>query len=244
MSIKWIARVWEASPYRGERLLLHLALADFANDEGVCWPSQQTLARKARVSVEFIRQSLKQMIADDLLAVERTGGGRGITGVYQLKPPTAKAVSSTAKTPNRDTTTPLLNRNEPNARDDKFETWWQSYPRKVGKAAAIREWRAAADRLPPIADLLDLTRRYKDSLTDLAYCVYPAKWLADERWADDLPVAPATVEVVGVERQALNYAAFFIHTNRTEHDLANAIEHLPAAAQQLALDYYRARRPQ
>jgi hypothetical protein len=244
MSIRWIARVWETSPYRGERLLLHLALADFANDEGVCWPSQPTLARKARVSVEFIRQSLKQMIVDDLLDVERVGGGRGITGIYRLKPPPAKVVSSTTKNPNDDSATPLTNRNEPSTRDDEFETWWQAYPRKVGKAGARREWRALAARLPPLDDLLDRTRRYADSLNDIAYCVYPAKWLADERWTDDLPAAPATVEAAGIERQALNLAAGFINTNRTEQDLVDALTHLPPAAQQLALQYYRARRPQ
>jgi hypothetical protein len=85
MSVKWISHVWQSSPYRGERLLLHLALADFASDEGICWPSQTTLARKARCSVNWVRLSIAQMVRDDLIEiVEPAGAGRGKVGKYRL----------------------------------------------------------------------------------------------------------------------------------------------------------------
>ena len=58
MSVRWISYVWESSPFKGERLLLHLALADFANDEGECWPAQPTLAKKARCSVTWSKDQL------------------------------------------------------------------------------------------------------------------------------------------------------------------------------------------
>ena len=50
MSIRWISHVWQKSPYKGEHLLLHLALADFDNDEGEDLPSVRALAVKARCS--------------------------------------------------------------------------------------------------------------------------------------------------------------------------------------------------
>lgn len=247
MSIRWIARVWETSPYKGERLLLHLALADFANDEGVCWPSQTTLARKARVSHEFIRLALKQMTADGLLEVERLGGGRGLTGVYRLKPPTAKGVSQSGETPNRDSLIPLTNRQEPLTLDADFETWWGAYPRKVGKAGARREYGrlAAAGRLPSVDVLVATTERYARQITDLKYCPHPERWLNEERWTDDAAPPPsANVEFTGLDRTAVNLAAAYLNTNRSEHELADAIAHLPPDAQQLALTYYRDRRPQ
>src|SRR5262245_52009412 len=50
MSIAVMSRVWERSGQQGSALILLLALADFSNDEGVSWPSIETLARKARIS--------------------------------------------------------------------------------------------------------------------------------------------------------------------------------------------------
>jgi len=46
MSIKLSSWVWENSPLEGTSLLIHLALADGANDAGVTWPSVQTIATK------------------------------------------------------------------------------------------------------------------------------------------------------------------------------------------------------
>lgn len=40
--------VWKHAPCEGTDLLLLLALADNANDEGICWPSISTLSQKIR----------------------------------------------------------------------------------------------------------------------------------------------------------------------------------------------------
>ena len=50
MSIKWSGMVWHNSQQTGSGLLVLLAIADHANDDGICWPSVARLARMARVS--------------------------------------------------------------------------------------------------------------------------------------------------------------------------------------------------
>jgi hypothetical protein len=50
MSIRRMTAVWEQSAHKGNELLLLLALADNANDDGYCWPSIDTLAGKTRLS--------------------------------------------------------------------------------------------------------------------------------------------------------------------------------------------------
>ena len=45
MSVRLMTEVWAVSLPDSEKLVL-LALADCANDEGLCWPSMATLARK------------------------------------------------------------------------------------------------------------------------------------------------------------------------------------------------------
>jgi hypothetical protein len=86
VSIKWMDRVWSDSCYEGARLLLHLAMADHANDEGWFYAGQNSLARKARCSVEYVRQSVMQMVEDGSLVIEKKGVGKGRATEYRLMP--------------------------------------------------------------------------------------------------------------------------------------------------------------
>ena len=87
MSIELMSAVWKHSPYEGARLLLHLAMADHANDEGRFYAGQNSLARKSRCSVEYVRQSVLQMVEDGMLIIERKGSSKGRATEYRLPPP-------------------------------------------------------------------------------------------------------------------------------------------------------------
>ena len=50
MSMRMMTQVWERSQHKGSELLLMLAIADNANDQGVAYPSKKTLAKKTRLS--------------------------------------------------------------------------------------------------------------------------------------------------------------------------------------------------
>ena len=63
MSIELMARVWREAPFDGNKLLLLLALADMANDGGYCWPSYDTLAKKARISRTHTMNQIRELIA-------------------------------------------------------------------------------------------------------------------------------------------------------------------------------------
>lgn len=93
MSIKVMSWVWDNSPYRDDALLIHLALADWANDEGMCWPKQASIAQKARCSVEHVRRVTKRMQEDGYLQIVSVSRGPGSSHKYQLKNPTNGGVS-------------------------------------------------------------------------------------------------------------------------------------------------------
>lgn len=84
MSIYVSSRVWRSSPQEGDRLLLMLALADYANDDGVCWPSQNSLAKRCRCSERGIVRMIDHLITEGEIILRRPGGGRGNSAVYQL----------------------------------------------------------------------------------------------------------------------------------------------------------------
>lgn len=69
MSIKMMATVWESSPYAGTQRLIHLALADFADDEGYLFPKQETIAKKAACSRETVNRTIQKMAEDGYLEI-------------------------------------------------------------------------------------------------------------------------------------------------------------------------------
>ena len=87
MSVKIMSQIWENSQQEGTALLMLLAIADHANDQGICWPSKRTLAKKCRVSERHAGRLIKKLVTDKELEIQR-GGGRGHSNVYKVTPVT------------------------------------------------------------------------------------------------------------------------------------------------------------
>ncbi len=195
MSVRWISRVWEESPYEGRRLLLHLALADFANDEGTCFPSQRTLALKARTTEQWVSTSIRQMVKDGLLEVMERGNGRGNRSTYRLlKGQThigenEKGETQSPESPNvEQISTYYKNRNEPSIKHDVgFDEFWSKYPRKVAKVTARNVFVGIMkkDDRPSLDVLLASVDKYASLGLEMKYVAHPATWLRQRRWEDE-----------------------------------------------------------
>lgn len=123
MSIKLMSKVWSSAPYAGDQLLILLAIADFANDDGFFFASKSTLSKKCRCSVEYVRLTLKKFIDDGVICVTKQGWGRGHATEFrflkavdnpEIKPQMAWGLgeenpnSKTPKTPTMTDKTPTL----------------------------------------------------------------------------------------------------------------------------------------
>lgn len=85
MSVRATNWAWSLEEVMGSEALVLLALADQANDEGFCWPSQQKLAPKARQSVSTLRRSLRSLEKMGLLTTITRSSTRGRrSNVYLL----------------------------------------------------------------------------------------------------------------------------------------------------------------
>jgi len=82
MSVKVMARVWAHSQTAGGELLVLLALADFANDAGECWPSIPVLARKARLTERQTRRVLTKLEEAGEIRKSQSTGGRNRRNHY------------------------------------------------------------------------------------------------------------------------------------------------------------------
>lgn len=87
MSIRIMSHVWENGPDDRGELLVLLALADFADDKGRCWPSVTTLAKRARMTTRSVQRIIRKMQGDGKLSIS-IGTGRSGCNEYILTPDT------------------------------------------------------------------------------------------------------------------------------------------------------------
>lgn len=85
MSIRLIDRVWRHSLHSSTSLLVLLALADYANDDGSgIWPSYESIARKARISRRQAMRTIADLCAAGPVRIVRRGGGRCGANMYAI----------------------------------------------------------------------------------------------------------------------------------------------------------------
>jgi hypothetical protein len=74
----------------------------------------------------------------------------------------------------------------------EFATFWETYPRKVGKAKALEAWhKAITAGTPPDVIIAGAQAYVRDPVrrsSDIKFTAHPATWINQERWADEAPV--------------------------------------------------------
>jgi hypothetical protein len=255
-----MASVWQYSPYKGEHLLLHLALADFANDEGTCWPSVRTLAKKSRSSEQWVRAGIRKMIDDSLIEIIEKGLGRGNVNRYQLKaireipesqlPLSTKGETQSLEIGNSvDSLSYIQNHHESSLSQQSetdFDSLWLAYPKKVGKGSARKAFIKAMSKpgAPKIEELIAAVEQYKTTINDPRYIAHLATWLNGERWLDEIlnensPGSSAKIQIPHSILNAQSLGASFGMIGSSETELLEHIEHLGQAEREAALDFYR-----
>lgn len=84
MSTLYMSAVWALDCEFSGRKLILLALADNANDEGICWPSIPTIARRCSCSDRTVQINLQEMEDDGWIRVRKRVGN---STVYELTIP-------------------------------------------------------------------------------------------------------------------------------------------------------------
>jgi hypothetical protein len=75
MSIRLMSQVWEDTRIDSQsELLVLLALADHARDDGLCWPSMRSIAVKARIEERSAQRIVRRLIEKGLVELVSQGG--------------------------------------------------------------------------------------------------------------------------------------------------------------------------
>ncbi|WP_051539834.1 helix-turn-helix domain-containing protein [Ralstonia pickettii] len=86
MSIRVMTLVWDAFPGGGSDLLALLALADWSDDNGRCYPSISAIAAKTRLSRSQAQRVIHGLIDSGFVQVvgNESGGAPGTTRQYRM----------------------------------------------------------------------------------------------------------------------------------------------------------------
>jgi len=199
MSVEMIALVLNKSRAEGRAKLVLIGIANHHGDNGA-WPSLETLARYANASERSVRRDLRYLEELGELSVEINGsefGGQYKTNKYwiTLSGGTDWVTGGTDQVTRGD----RLGKSGGTDLSDKpsietyinlyahFEEFWNVYPRKVSKRAAVKAFESALGRASHDEILAGAIRFGNDpNLPPLEFIPYPTTWLNGDRWADGL----------------------------------------------------------
>lgn len=199
MSLKATSWAWEISTKdigMTNKFVL-LALADYANLDGTCFPSQATLGDKVDLSERSIRTALAELEALGLISREsRSSTGGRKTDIIKLAigepcnrknlPVAQPEIFGSATGSPLPVATSVLNQSDITSnRKDPVEIY-NAYPKHVAREAALK---AISKALKSIGfdDLLQAVKDYSQAVagSDKDLLPHPATWFNGGCWQDD-----------------------------------------------------------
>ena len=236
MSSECEAFVEKHSPYDGTAYMVHLRMAMIANEthDYRLFVGDETMAKLCRCSIKSVQRARQQMIKDGyLIQTERAVGQRkaeyefvfkvGSQNVHPLSEVGSHLVPS-SKTSEESTLSTRTKENQSDVRttiNNRFEVVWKSYPRKIGKIAALKAFTATLKaKKAEIADLETAAHNYAMSRVgeDPKFTLHGATFFGPtERWRDwvDAPIGATLDDRARVARAE---AEAFIQQKEREHE--------------------------
>lgn len=172
------------------------------------------LSARAGIGRDGVRNCLRELEEAGYLLREQAHQENGkfacSTYVLQDQAPPSPEKPSTAKPSTVKPTTvfqPQVNKQVSNKtsnnppispQGDAFETFWMAYPKKRAKAAARKAWiklSPDANTRAEIMRALSVQRRSQEwQREDGRFIPYPATWINQRRWEDEVETKPAAKE--------------------------------------------------
>ena len=202
-----MSKVWESGPPDKAEILVLLAIADYCNNDGECWPAVSSIARKARMTERGVQKISARLCEIGWLEIDYRMGRKGCN-LYRITPNPIHPERGSPRTPEHETPNPVPKTPNPVPKnpeprspepsltiknhqrtiiaDDEFEAFWSVVPRKAGKGQAVKAWKAATKKVTPqtIIYAMGAYARQRQG-QDQQYTAHPASWLNGERWLDE-----------------------------------------------------------
>lgn len=207
MSIKIMSAVFEGDLPPVKRLVM-LALADHADDEGLCYPSINRLCKRTGLSERAVQKHVKELEVLGYLSRGMNEGKRGVN-TYLLTParrapphdvhPARRAPlppHDVHPTPARRAPEPSRTIIEPSNKDQSspdpsFSEFWERWPlRRQGKQKAETAFRRLSkqNKRRAIDEAQEWAKRWRQAYPK-ANDIHPSSYLNGKRWEDEFEAA-------------------------------------------------------
>jgi len=179
--------------------IILLELAKYCNAKGECFPSQLTLADGACVSERTVRDCLHWLQDQGYIEVKARPNTSNFYVITSMKeelmdhPANSAAegdnISKIDFSKRRKSNTSYPANSAGRVDDPFFLSFWQAYPRRIGKGEARVAFARAvrnADANVIVQAAIDYAQHCLEMAIEPQYRPHPATWLNQERWEDDL----------------------------------------------------------
>lgn len=223
MSVQAISWALSLRVGSAQKKVLLLALANYADADGACWPSYRLLADQTEISRRTITRLLPELVAGGWLKIEaRTSEDNSRTSnLYRLQIDTNPGVTVTPSpmprldttpvslvAPHRTVIEPSVDKPPipPEGEDTEFKTFCSVYPKRLGgdpRKPAAQKFAAAKRRGVAGALMIAAAQAYASEVRNMGkegteFVALKMTWLNQERWNE---YAPKT-NVLSDERRA------------------------------------------
>lgn len=229
MSGKAVGWVLDNSPYQNTSRLIHVVIADIANEENGnrLWASQQRIADKCKCDRKTVTRCMHQMVQDGYLRLIADNSARRLPNVYEFLTPLG--TSHPEDEPTRDISSQSLGTSDPKLvmkcpsnvielKEEQlksisvsFEQFWAAYPRKVSKRTARGAFERAATRDHPetiVRGAMLWAKHWKTTGTEMVFIPHPSTWLNGDRWLDKTDSASAGSPLKGNAQLGKDFYGF------------------------------------
>ena len=182
--------------------LVLLMLANYADENGRCYPSQKHLAKICHVSRQSINKYIKDLEQSGLITITKKSNGLLVHNEYVINKSNVKDVDNASTNVNladRVCQPALQNtiNNTINIYTSNFEVFWKEVPKKVSKAQSKKIYeKLIKDKVITESELTDKMKEYAEYVKgkDPKYILHPSTWLNQRRWEDDIKVENRKVD--------------------------------------------------
>lgn len=218
---------------------LYAILARYADNETLqAFPSRETLARRANCHWRSIDRAIDELVTIGAITKQHRRNGESYqSNIYtlrrvgpQLSPPSDKADRGvvTPQSVPTDTGGNLTITTELEPSNDihqQFNSFWEVYPRKLGKGEAKAAFAKAVNKFGAEIILEGVTRFAADpNLPAVQFIPRAATWLNQERWEDE-PYTPMSPEQIPGVSKGVSKSPYVGGPREWVRDMHNLGEH-------------------
>ena len=177
----WASKINTKSPV--SKLIL-MMIANYANEKGEAYPSQDHLAKICQCSKRSIVRHIQELEKQKFISIRKEKNGAYGFNLYKL---------NIRYTPDWHLTNDRLAHNTQDKQIiSNFENWWAITPRKIGKKKAKSIKSEVEQKIEEVTEqeLIEGMTRYAESVknTETEFIVHPSTFLSQGRWEDQIEV--------------------------------------------------------